>query len=123
MKMSIGEVANGFTILRLKKERTDLNVDRELELYKKELKEEYKAYENIVLNINLKILEDINGKIWDLESDIRKGKEDELGLKEVGKRALRIRNLNSQRIEIKNSLNKYFEEGFEEIKKDHASEK
>jgi hypothetical protein len=62
----------------------------------------------------------INGKIWDLESDIRKGKEGELGLEEVGRRAIAIRNHNAERIEIKNSIAKYFNEHGEK-KYNHAS--
>lgn len=63
----------------------------------------------------------INGSIWDLESDIRLGKENELGLEEVGRRALHIRNLNNVRIAIKNEVAKQFGE-FSEKKYDHASE-
>ncbi len=64
----------------------------------------------------------INGKIWDLESDIRRGKEDELGLEEVGRRALAIRDFNAQRISIKNEITQFYNEGFEERKYNHASQ-
>lgn len=63
----------------------------------------------------------INYAIWQLESDIRKGKEGELGLEEVGKRALAIRDLNRQRIETKNTVNAA-SKTFPEIKVKHASE-
>lgn len=46
----------------------------------------------------------INGKIWQLESDIRNNKENKLGLKEIGKRAIKIRNWNNKRIKIKDEL-------------------
>lgn len=65
-------------------------------------------------------LYEINGKIWDLESDIRKGKEGELGLEEVGRRAIEIRNLNNVRIAIKNEVAKHFDEILER-KYNHAS--
>lgn len=62
-----------------------------------------------------------NGKIWDLESDIRQGKEGELGLEEVGRRAITIREFNKKRIEVKNEITKVFG-GYQEIKHDHASQ-
>jgi len=49
-------------------------------------------------------LYEINGKIWFLESELRKGYEKELGLQEIGKRALKIRDLNTQRIKEQNRL-------------------
>jgi len=69
-----------------------------------------------------KLLFEINGKIWSLESDIRLGKETELGLEEVGRRALQIRDHNKVRIQYKNELNLKYNEGFEEIKVNHSSE-
>lgn len=63
----------------------------------------------------------INGKIWDLESDIRKGKDGELGLEEIGRRAIAIRELNNVRIFQKNVVAQRFGE-FGENKYNHASE-
>ena len=62
-----------------------------------------------------------NGKIWDLESDIRKGKEGELGLEEVGRRAIQIREFNNERIKVKNQIAEEFG-GYKEVKHNHASE-
>ncbi len=42
-----------------------------------------------------------NAMIWSLESDIRLGKEGELGLSEVGRRAIRIREHNRKRCAVK----------------------
>ena len=58
----------------------------------------------------------INSKMWGLEADLRKGKEGELGLEEVGRRAIAIRDLNKQRVTLKNSISK-----FKDIKINHAS--
>jgi len=69
----------------------------------------------------LDLLKVVNGFIWDLESDIRKGKEGQLGLEEVGRRALMIRNLNSIRVWTKNLITRTTGRGHLEIKKDHAS--
>ena len=63
-------------------------------------------------------LQEINGRIWDLESDIRKGKEGELGLEEVGRRAIAIRNINGERIALKQKI----AELHAEKKYNHASE-
>jgi hypothetical protein len=59
--------------------------------------------------------------IWSLESDLRKGKEGKMTLREVGKRAIAIRNLNNKRVAEQNRLVEIFG-GFKNIKKDHASE-
>lgn len=67
-------------------------------------------------------LYELNGEIWKLEFDIRRGKEKQLGLTEVGRRAIAIRGWNGKRISEKNRLNKVFgEDEFMDIKKDHAS--
>ena len=76
-------------------------------------------YEGIYEYVNK--LKEINGKIWDLESDIRKGKEQELGLEEIGRRALKIRDLNKIRVGYKNEMVKKYGEGFEDIKINHGS--
>jgi hypothetical protein len=55
--------------------------------------------------------------MWTLEADLRKGKEGELGLEEVGRRAIAIRDLNKQRVTLKNSISK-----FKDIKINHVSE-
>jgi|WetSurMetagenome_2_1015567.scaffolds.fasta_scaffold25699_3 hypothetical protein len=48
----------------------------------------------------------INEKIWDLEYDIRKGKEGQFTFEEIGRRALLIRDYNKKRIAIKNQVAK-----------------
>ncbi len=63
-----------------------------------------------------------NIKISILESDIRKGKEKELGLEEVGRRALKIRDINRERVALKNELKEIFKDGFKDIKVKHGSE-
>ncbi len=63
-----------------------------------------------------------NLDIWFLESMIRSGKEGELGLKEIGKRALAIREYNAVRVAKTNEINKLFGVTNEERKIDHVSE-
>jgi hypothetical protein len=67
-------------------------------------------------------LEQIHLSIWTLESDLRRGLEDNLGLEEIGRRAVIIRNYNNRRVEIKNQLAEQLECSVREIKKDHLSE-
>lgn len=114
--MQISEVADRYTICMLKSERTDENMQDELKYYGKEL-DEYPIVSNFIRQLYI-----INGKIWDLEADLRKGKEGELGLEEVGRRAIEIRNLNKLRIGLKNQITEAIGSGFKENKVDHASE-
>lgn len=118
MKLSIGDVIDRWTIAYLKHYRGKIDTYDECE--------EYRVYSE---NYDIKVIKEAfdgllkaNGDIWTLESDIRQGKEGELGLEEVGRRALAIRDLNAGRIKIKNQLNERFEEGFVEVKVNHASQ-
>ena len=117
MKMPISEIADRYSIALLKKERASADNDVEI----KTLKDEIEKYDSTEMNDFIEKLVEINGKIWDLESDIRKGKENELGLEEVGRRAIRIREYNKIRVGYKNQLVKQYGEGFEDIKINHAS--
>jgi hypothetical protein len=44
-----------------------------------------------------------------------------LGLKEVGKRALQIRELNRKRVSIKSEIVEYTNQGYKDVKANHAS--
>ncbi len=112
--MSLGEIADRYSIIKLKSERTDVDCKEEFNTLKNELNgDEIYAY--------VDQLYEVNGRIWDLESDIRKGKEGELGLEEVGRRAIMIRDFNKERINIKNTINTIYKTGFIEKKINHAS--
>jgi len=113
--MTIGEIADRYSICKLKSERTDLDCHEELDM----LYQELSLYENIEIYIDQ--LYEINGSIWSLESDIRLGKEGKLGLEEVGRRAIKIRNFNGMRVQVKNTINSLYKEGFVETKSNHAS--
>jgi len=116
MKMPISEIADRYSITLLKSERIEgLNLQDELNTYKQELDK----YNNIQPFIDR--LYTINGEIWDLESDIRKGKENIFGLEEVGRRAILIRGKNKIRVGIKNEMVEKYKEGFKDIKMNHAS--
>ena len=116
MKMPISEIADRYSITLLKSQRIEgIDLSIELQSYKDELDkhEDIQSY--------LDRLYIINGEIWDLESDIRKGKENLLGLEEVGRRAIIIRGKNKIRVGIKNEMVEKYNEGFKDIKMNHAS--
>ena len=94
------------------------------------MKKEYGEYEKAMKDFSKKFSIDktwleelyiINGKIWDLESDIRRGKEGLLGLEEVGRRAIAIRELNKNRIAVKNRITEATGLGFRDVRMNHAS--
>jgi len=118
LKLSIGDVIDRWTIAYLKNVRGGVDT----------VEEQY-TYQDYCTKYNEKMIADTfkellkhNGDIWTLESDIRKGKEGELGLEEVGRRALQIRDHNKLRIEVKNRINSHYNEGFQEVKVKHSSE-
>jgi hypothetical protein len=120
-----GDIFDRYSILSLKKERLpeNENINGEFLIieteYKKIMKDNIKKY--CTLFAYARSLYEINKKIWDLESDIRKGLEGTISMEEVGKRAIAIRDFNRERVIIKNKINKSFNE-FGDVKIDHASE-
>lgn len=117
MEVSKADLCDRYTILLLKDSRLpdNPNVRRELAAYEAALLS--RKLDNFIERLYI-----VNAQIWHLEADIRAGKEGELGLEEVGRRALKIRDLNRERIAIKNEIAEKFGE-FIEVKGQHASEK
>jgi hypothetical protein len=114
MNVTVAEMTDRYSICCLKYNRAyNDNVRR---LAKLELDAIWYELAKYDVADYIKRLYEINGKIWDLESDIRQGKEKELGLEEVGRRSIQIRDNNGIRIMIKNEINEKFNEGFVEIK-------
>lgn len=113
----ISEIVDRYTICWLKSTKAKMDMSNELQLYLKEIDE----YDDD-LWIYIEKLHVINEKIWNLEALIRQGREKELGLEEVGRRALEIRNLNHTRILVKNEIVDKYGGGFKEKKVDHASD-
>ena len=64
-----------------------------------------------------------NGRIWDLEANIRKGQIGDMTLEEVGATAIKIREANGIRVGIKSEVVRAIGQGYEDIKINHASEK
>lgn len=65
-------------------------------------------------------LYEVNGKIWDTEAEIRAGCENNYELSEIGRRALLVRDLNKQRIAIKNEIATRFNSGYLDVKVNYA---
>ena len=128
MEMPLAEIFDRISILKLKIERVnEPHLKNELEYAMHHLNLRIEQLKKIGTYFDLKEewinkLHEVNGKIWDLESDIRKGKEGELGLEEVGRRAIEIRNLNKIRISIKNEITEITGSGFKDVKVNHASQ-
>lgn len=118
MNLSIGDIIDRWSIAYLKHYRAQIDTHQEQWDY---LEYSEKYDKKIIVEYFDKLLK-VNGDIWNLESDIRRGKEEELGLEEIGRRALQIRDFNKIRIQYKNELNLKYNEGYQEIKKDHGSE-
>lgn len=67
-------------------------------------------------------LKAIHRQIWALELELKSGQEQKLALEEIGRRAIAIRNLNNQRINLKNTIAEKLNDPVREIKRDHLSE-
>lgn len=132
MLMPLADILDRCSICFLKKNLGKVNVDEELIA----LEQAAVKYSSDVFTIasdgtevpsmNYRIRDWIlrltmyNALIWSLESDIRSGKEGLLGLEEIGRRALKIRDYNAHRVEIKKEIAAAVGE-YVEIKTDHAS--
>ena len=114
MKMPLSEILDRYTITKLKSERTNEDVSEELKTYKAEIEKPiYSEKSNQVISFIDRLYE-INGQLWDTEKDIRNGVD--MPLEEVGRLALKVRDLNCERNEIKAEIVDAFAEGFKEIK-------
>ena len=125
MEYPLSEIVDRLSILMLKVERLPSNE------HSPALNNEVHRFEDAVRLFGYSVdpnriarwiadQKEINGRIWDLEAAIRQGKGGELGLEEVGRRALAMRELNKERIRRKNLIAAEMRE-FQEIKIDHAS--
>lgn len=125
MEYPISEIIDRCSIAQLKSERIPDELDKtELDILKKEIFsfcEQFPEHREFIDEAE-KQLYNANEKIWNLESDIRKGKEQIIGLEEVGRRAIQIRGLNKIRVGIKNEIVNHTGNGFIDVKMNHASE-
>lgn len=124
MEISLGELCDRLTIdVRKKRILPESVTDKEINTLRD-------AILDIVRKSGLPLetflqdlveLSDANYGIWELEFKLRQGKDEELDLAIIGSRALKIRDLNSIRVKIKNKMNEYSGTGFKDIKVAHIS--
>ena len=114
MKMPLSEIIDRYTITKIKSERTDEDVADELRTYKKGIENPDYAGKFDQINSFIKRLYENNSVQWDTEADIRKGVD--MPLEEIGRLALKVRDLNCERNAIKAEIVDAFSEGFKEIK-------
>ena len=112
--MPLSEILDRYTITKLKSERTNEDVSDELRTYKKEVDNPDYVERSSQIALFIDRLYEINGELWNTEGDIRKGVE--MPLEEIGRLALKVRDLNCIRNEIKAEIVDTFAEGFKEIK-------
>jgi hypothetical protein len=110
------ELVDRYSIACLKYDKTQANKE-ELDFYKQQLDK----YDIVLISQEIKDLYIIHKQIWELESQLKSGKENELPLDEIGRRAIAIRDLNNKRIKLKNQAADKLGCTVREIKKDHLS--
>jgi len=111
------ELVDRYSIACLKFDKTRANKE-ELDFYVQQLS----LFDITAISQQLKELYHIHSCIWDLEAQLKAGKEESLSLEEIGRRAIKIRDNNNKRIALKNSMAEKLGCKVREIKKDHASE-
>jgi len=112
----VAEVCDRYTIAQLKMERLPASEDpdsfaKQVGFYAGGI-----DWSNTTLTSLVVELYNINGKMWNAEFAIRQGQDEGLGLDEIGKRALLIRDLNKERIGIKNAICDLVGDGFKDCK-------
>lgn len=111
------ELLDRLVIARIKLRKTQGANQAEFDYYN----DQAQQYDLDSIKVMLDKLEDVHLRIWALEADLRLGLEGKLGLEEIGKRAIEIRNLNNRRVQIKNDMAEHLNCDVREIKKDHVS--
>ena len=113
----IVELIDRLVISKIKLEKSNIN-QAEFDYYNTQANK----FDLTKINSQLLELEQIHNSIWNLESDLKNGVEYQHSLEEIGRRAIDIRDLNNQRIKLKNEMAELLGCSVREIKKDHLSE-
>jgi len=113
------ELIDRYTIAKVKFHQTNGANRAELEYYQQQID----AISIQLINADIDELQRIHEMIWSLESDLKSGKENQVPLEEIGRRAITIRDWNNKRIAIKNRIAETLgKDPVREIKKEHLSE-
>lgn len=123
--MPICELCDRLTIALLKAERlSDDEIDKDGLAKQIAYYTEGIDQTNPELEALINKLLDANKKMWDAEHAIRKGLDDDLGLEEIGRRAINIRDYNRERVAIKNDIADLVSQPeFKDCKMNHVSSK
>ncbi len=119
--MPIAEVCDRYTIALLKLRRLP-----ESEVPKAEAQAQVDYYSAGVdwsypgLGALVMELQDINGKIWDAEGELRAGHESNLSCEYIAKGAVLVRTLNRERAAVKNKIVELTRTGFKDCKMNYA---
>ena len=116
-KFPVIELVDRLAIAEVKWQRTQANAP-ELAWYQQQISHQDVAH----IRAELDQLKDIHNLIWELEKELKSGQDQLLPLEEIGRRAISIRNLNNQRIQLKNKMAELLNCEVREIKHDHASQ-
>jgi hypothetical protein len=111
------ELIDRLAIAEVKFQRTDAN-EQELAWYKNQAL--HIDFDQIVNEYE--DLKRIHNEIWNLEAELKSGREAELALEEIGRRAIAIRDHNNKRVALKNTIAEKLNCPVREIKQDHLSE-
>lgn len=111
------ELVDRYSIAKLKSQKTGTN-QLEIEFYQQQLCK----YDLALIEQDLNDLYQIHNQIWNLEAELKSGRDSDLSLEEIGRRALAIRDLNNKRIKLKNIMADKLGCQIKEIKNDHLSE-
>ena len=117
MKFPVIELFDRLAIAEIKWQRTQANRE-ELEWYQQQIQN----FNVDLVSQDLEKLKEIHNSIWELEKELKSGRDCELSLEEIGRRAITIRDFNNKRIQLKNRMAETLNCPVREIKKDHASE-
>jgi uncharacterized protein YdcH (DUF465 family) len=117
MKFPVIELVDRLAIAEVKWQRTQANRE-ELDWYRQQVAE----FNQSLISQDMHSLQHIHNSIWELEKELKSGQEQSLSLEEIGRRAIQIRNLNNQRIQLKNKMAQSLSCPVREIKHDHLSQ-
>lgn len=113
----VGELIDRYLIALIKFQKTGWNLE-ELNWYN----ERIKNFDLDSVQQEMADLKQAHLNIWAMESSLRSGLEEDVGMEEIGRRAIKIRDYNAKRIIAKNAIAKKLNCPVIEFKKDHLSE-
>ena len=113
------ELVDRLCIARVKYEKTNGANQIELDWYEDQWR---KLPANSKVSDAIQSITEIHKSIWNLESELKSGVESSLSLEEIGRRAIQIRDFNSKRVALKNSVAELLNHPVRETKHNHLSD-